>query len=370
MTNLLNHDRAGLERHFEAAGHRSFRARQIMKWVYHRGCLDFDRMTDLAKSLRAWLGETASLQVPEVVLRRRSADGTCKWGVRTGGGDCVESVLIPERGRNTLCVSSQVGCMLDCSFCATGKQGFNGNLTTAEIIGQVWLANQELRAQGQSLSNVVLMGMGEPLLNFDAVLAAVNLMLDDLGFGISKRRVTISTAGVAPAIRRLAEVADVSLAVSLHAPTDALRDQLVPINRKYPLAELLDACRHYVGGLGEKRALTVEYTLIKGVNDSPSQARELARLLRGLRCKINLIAFNPFPGSGFARPAPAAVRAFQSTLLDSGYAAMLRTTRGDDIDAACGQLVGSVADRTKRQARWRARLESGPATVNGALQHG
>ena len=370
MTNLLNHDRAGLERHFEAAGHRPFRARQIMKWVYHRGCLDFDRMTDLAKSLRAWLGETASLEVPEVVLRRRSADGTSKWAVRTGSGDCVESVLIPERGRNTLCVSSQVGCMLDCSFCATGKQGFNGNLTTAEIIGQVWLANQELRAQGQSLSNVVLMGMGEPLLNFDAVVAAVNLMLDDLGFGISKRRVTISTAGVAPAIRRLAEVADVSLAVSLHAPTDALRDQLVPINRKYPLAELLDACRHYVGGLGEKRALTVEYTLIKGVNDSPSQARELARLLRGLRCKINLIPFNPFPGSGFARPVPAAVRAFQNRLLDCGYAAMLRTTRGDDIDAACGQLVGSVADRTKRQARYRARLESERAAVNGALQHG
>ena len=365
MTNLFNHDRAGLERHFEAAGHRPFRARQLMKWIYHRGCLDFHRMTDLAKSLRTWLEQTASLEVPQAVSRRGSADGAVKWAVRVVSGDCVETVLIPERGRNTLCVSSQVGCMLDCSFCATGKQGFNGNLTTAEIIGQVWLANQELKAQGRSVTNVVLMGMGEPLLNFEPVLAAVNLMLDDLAFGISKRRVTISTAGVAPAIHQLAKVADVSLAVSLHAPTDALRDRLVPINRKYPLAELLDACRRYVDGLGERRTLTMEYTLLKGVNDSPGQARELARLLRGLRCKINLIPFNPFPGSGFERPAPAAVRTFQTTLMDAGYAAMLRTTRGDDIGAACGQLTGSVADRTKRQARYRALLEPGREAFSG-----
>lgn len=357
MANLFDYDRSALEAYFQAAGQRPFRARQVMKWAYHRGCLDFAAMTDLAKDLRAWLEQNATFARPQVASRQTSADGTIKWAVRVGNGDCVETVLIPDRGRNTLCVSSQVGCMLDCAFCATGKQGFNGNLSTAEIIGQVWLANQELKQRGQCVSNVVLMGMGEPLLNWDAVLPAVNLMLDDLAFGISKRRVTISTAGVAPAIRALAGVTDVSLAVSLHAPTDALRDQLVPLNRKHPLAELLDACRHYLHSLGDRRALTMEYTLLKGVNDSPAQAKQLARLLRGLRCKINLIPFNPFPGSGFARPSAEAVRTFQTTLMDAGYAAMLRTTRGEDIGAACGQLTGLVADRTRRQARYRAGLE-------------
>ena len=387
MRNLFDYDRAGLEAAFQEAGHKAFRARQIMKWVYHRGVRDFSAMTDLAKSLRAWLGETATLAVPEVRSRRDSADGTIKWAVGVGQGDAVETVLIPEAigssqsappsapkgeqvargavanppaktGRNTLCVSSQAGCALDCRFCATGKQGFNGNLTTAEIIGQVWLANEALKAEGRSVSNVVLMGMGEPLLNFDAVVRAVNLMVDDLAFGISKRRVTISTAGVVPAIYELAQVSDVSLAVSLHAPDDALRDDLVPINRKYPLSELLAACRHYVAGLGERRALTVEYTLIKGVNDSLAQARALARLLRGLRCKINLIPFNPFPASGFERPGAGTVRAFQTALLDAGYAAMLRTTRGDDIGAACGQLTGAVSDRTRRQTRYLARVQA------------
>ena len=391
MRNLFDYDRTGLEAAFQAAGHKAFRARQIMKWVYHRGVRDFSAMTDLAKSLRAWLGETATLAVPEVRSRRDSADGTIKWAMGIGQGDAVETVLIPEAlsspqsstppapkgqpvgreaasdgfvkaGRNTLCVSSQAGCALDCSFCATGKQGFNGNLTTAEIIGQVWLANEALKAEGRSVSNVVLMGMGEPLLNFDAVVRAVNLMMDDLAFGISKRRVTISTAGVVPAIYDLAEVSDVSLAVSLHAPDDALRDELVPINRKYPLRELLAACRHYVAGLGERRSLTVEYTLIKGVNDSLAQARALARLLRGLRCKINLIPFNPFPASGYERPGAGTVRAFQTALLDAGYAAMLRTTRGDDIGAACGQLTGSVNDRTRRQARYLARLQVAQAS--------
>ena len=357
MNNLFDYDRKGLEAAFQAAGHKAFRARQIMKWVYHRGVRDFAAMTDLAKSLRAWLGETATLAVPDVRSRRDSADGTIKWAMGLPSGDAVETVLIPEPGRNTLCVSSQAGCALDCSFCATGKQGFNGNLTTAEIIGQVWLANEALKPEGRNVSNVVLMGMGEPLLNFDAVIRAVNLMMDDLAFGISKRRVTISTAGVVPAIYDLAEVSDVSLAVSLHAPDDALRDELVPINRKYPLSELLAACRHYVAGLGERRALTVEYTLIKGVNDSLAQARALARLLRGLRCKINLIPFNPFPASGFERPGAGTVRAFQTALLDAGYAAMLRTTRGDDIGAACGQLTGAVSDRTKRQSRYLARVQ-------------
>ena len=357
MANLFDYDRAGLEARFQAAGHRAFHARQVMKWAYHRGCLGFAGMTDLAKGLRTWLDETASFTPLQAVRRRASADGTIKWAMRIGNGDCVETVLIPERGRNTLCVSSQVGCMLDCAFCATGKQGFNGNLTTAEIIGQVWLVNEELKQRGQCVSNVVLMGMGEPLLNCEAVLPAVSLMLDDLAFGISKRRVTISTAGVAPAIRALVGVTDVSLAVSLHASTDALRDQLVPLNRKYPLAELLDACRHYLSSLGDRRALTMEYTLLKGVNDSPAQAKQLARLLRGLRCKVNLIPFNPFSGSGFARPSAEVVRTFQTTLMNAGQAAMLRTTRGEDIGAACGQLTGSVVDRTRRQARYRAGLQ-------------
>ena len=372
-TNLFGFDRQDLEAYFDAAGHRPFRARQVMKWAYQRGCLDFAAMTDLAKSLRAWLDGNAHFTPPTVARRQDAQDGVVKWAIEVGGGgDCVETVLIPERGRNTLCVSSQVGCMLDCAFCATGKQGFNGNLATAEIIGQVWLANEALRQRGECVTNVVLMGMGEPLLNFEAVLGAVNLMMDDLAFGISRRRVTISTAGVAPAIHRLAEeVTGVSLAVSLHAPTDALRDELVPLNRKYPLADLLAACRHYLSGLGRRRALTMEYTLLKGVNDSPAQARQLARLLAGLRCKINLIPFNPFPGADFARPAPQAVRGFQTTLLNAGYAAMLRTTRGDSIDAACGQLVGSVADRTRRQARYQARLlqtggQAAPIAVGSA----
>ncbi|MEJ2087972.1 MAG: 23S rRNA (adenine(2503)-C(2))-methyltransferase RlmN [Gammaproteobacteria bacterium] len=335
-----------------------YRTHQIMKWAYHQRSLEFDRMTNLSKAFRAWLAERAVYRLPEVVSRRESVDGTIKWVVRVGNGNCVETVLIPDRGRNTLCVSSQVGCMLDCAFCSTGKQGFNGNLTTGEIIGQVWLANDLLVGKGETVSNVVLMGMGEPLLNFDAVVAATEIMMDDLAFGISKRRVTISTAGVVPAIYELAKVSDVSLAVSLHAPTDELRSQLVPLNRKYPIAMLLDACRHYVEGLGERRALTMEYTLIKGVNDDLSHAKRLGRLLEGVRCKINLIPFNPFPASGLERPDMGAVRKFQTCLMDMGYATMLRTTRGEDIDAACGQLVGQVQDRTRRQMRYLARVRA------------
>ncbi len=328
-----------------------------MKWVYHRGVLDPLAMTDLSKALRGWLGETASFGLPEVVTRHESADGTVKWVLRIENGNCVEAVLIPDRGRNTLCVSSQVGCMLDCSFCATGKQGFNGNLSTSAIIGQVWLADRELQARGETVSNVVFMGMGEPLLNVEAVLNAASLMMDDLAFGISKRRVTISTAGVVPAINALGERTDVSLAVSLHAPNDELRNVLVPLNRKYPIADLLAACNRYVQGLGERRLLTMEYTLLKGVNDGLHQAAELAELLRDVRCKINLIPFNPFPASGYQKPDASRVRAFQKVLMDAGRAAMLRTTRGDDINAACGQLTGRVADRTRRQARYLARVD-------------
>ena len=356
-TNLLDLDRASLEQYFERAGHKPFRARQMLKWIYHQGIVDFGAMTDLSKFQRAWLNETAEVRIPEVVTRLESRDGTTKWEGRAANGNCVETVLIPDRGRNTLCVSSQVGCILDCTFCSTGKQGFNGNLSTGEIVGQVLLADAFLQVRGESVSNVVLMGMGEPLLNFAAAIPATNIMMDDLAFGISKRRVTISTAGVAPAIYEMAKVTDVSLAVSLHAPNDELRDQLVPLNKKYPLAELLDACNHYVEGLGERRNLTMEYTLIRGVNDRIAHARELANLLRDVRCKINLIPFNPFPDSGFERPDEPSIRAFQTYLLNAGYATMLRTTRGEDINAACGQLVGQVQDRTRRQERHRTRIE-------------
>ena len=357
MKNLLDFDRAAMEAEFVAAGHQAFRARQVMKWIYHLGVTDFERMTNLSKVQRAWLAENYQVKLPEVAESRLSKDGTRKWSIRLESGELVETVMIPEGARRTLCVSSQVGCMLDCSFCATGKQGFNGNLSTGQIVGQIIIANAEMAAAGdeRGVTNVVLMGMGEPLLNFDAVLRATDLMIDDLAFGLAKRRVTVSTAGLVPGIRKLTQHSEVALAISLHAPNDELRDELVPINRKYPIESLLDACRDYLEVLGERRSITVEYTLIKDVNDSLKHARELARLMRSLRCKINLIPFNPFPGSGYERPSDVAVRDFQTYLINHGHPAMLRTTRGEDIEAACGQLVGQVADRTKRQARYRAR---------------
>jgi 23S rRNA (adenine2503-C2)-methyltransferase len=362
-TNLFDLTRSGMEAFTAQVDDKPYRTHQIMKWAYHQRQLDFDGMTNLSKHYRAWLAEHAEFRTPEVVARYDSVDGTVKWVVRVANGNCVETVLIPDKGRNTLCVSSQVGCMLDCTFCSTGKQGFNGNLSTAEIIGQVWLANDMLAERGESVTNVVLMGMGEPLLNFDAVLAATELMMDDLAFGISKRRVTISTAGVVPAIYELAKVTDVSLAISLHAPTNELRDKLVPLNRKYPIEALLDACRHYVSGLGDRRTLTMEYTLMKGVNDTIAHAKALAELLSDVRCKINLIPFNPFPASGFERPEAESVRKFQTYLMNRGYATMLRTTRGEDIAAACGQLVGEVQDRTRRQERYLARVKAGETTT-------
>ena len=357
--NFLSQTRSALLAYFAALGERPFRVTQVMKWVYHRGVLSFDQMSDVSRVVRERLATDFAIRLPEVVTAQQSVDGTRKWVVRVESGQCVECVLIPEKGRNTLCVSSQVGCMLDCSFCATGKQGFAGNLTAGDIVGQVLLVHRELQQGGdeRGVTNVVLMGMGEPLLNFDAVVAATSLMLEDLAFGLSKRRVTISTAGVVPGIMALAVVSDVSLAVSLHAPNDALRDVLVPINRKYPIAELLAACRHYQdSSLGERRTVTFEYTLLADVNDGPEHAQQLSRLLREFPCKINLIPFNPFTGSGYGRPSDARVRAFQTQLMQSGYATMLRTTRGGDIAAACGQLVGEFADNTRRRERYLARI--------------
>ena len=368
--NLIGLPRAALEQFFAELGERPFRAVQVMKWLHHRGADDFASMTDLSQVLRARLEKMAVVAMPEVIAENVSTDGTRKWLMGLDDGQRIEVVFIPEKDRGTLCISSQVGCALDCSFCATGKQGFNRNLTTAEIVGQVRQACRRLQGvvtdRDRAVTNIVLMGMGEPLLNFDAVLPAIDILLDDLGYGISKRRLTLSTAGVVPAILRLAEVTDVALAISLHAPDDALRDQLVPINRRYPIAELLAAVKTYLGRLGDWRSVTIEYTLMDGVNDSLEQAEALAKLLADLRerSKINLIPFNPFPGSGYRRPTEARVRAFQTHLLERGFATMLRTTRGEDIDAACGQLAGNFEDRTRRRERYIARLKD-----HGVITH-
>ena len=356
--NLLGMPRPRLEALLESLGERPYRAQQLLKWIYHQGVDSFEAMTDISKSLRERLSEIAEVRAPEVEFQSISADGTRKWLLRVEGGSCVETVFIPDKGRGTLCVSSQLGCALDCSFCSTGKQGFQRDLSAAEIIGQVWVAARSFglpKKGGQrAITNIVLMGMGEPLLNFDNVVDAMGLMMEDLAYGISKRRVTLSTAGVVPALERLAELSDVSLAVSLHAPNDALRDELVPLNRRYPIRSLLEACKRYMDAQRDvKRVMTVEYTLIKGVNDQPGHARELAELLSEYPCKINLIPFNPFPQSNYERPSRNAVSRFWAVLTEAGYRVTVRTTRGDDIDAACGQLVGQVRDRTRRAARHR-----------------
>lgn len=357
--NLLGLPPARLREFVVGLGEKPFRATQLLKWMHHRGVGDFSVMTDIGKPLRQRLNELAEIRAPQVVSELKSKDGTRKWIIRVEGGSCVETVMIPEQGRRTLCVSSQVGCSLDCSFCATGKQGFQRNLSSAEIIGQLWVASKALVEPGEpvnrAISNVVMMGMGEPLLNFDNLVDSLQLMMDDLAYGISKRRVTVSTSGVVPMIDRLAQVSDASLAISLHAPDDALRDVLVPINRKYPIAELLAVCRRYLLQLPDrKRVITVEYTLIKGVNDSVQQAQQTAKLLRDLPCKINLIPFNPFSLSDYRRPSGNAVARFRDVLQQAGYTVTIRATRGEDIDAACGQLAGAVADRTRRSERYRS----------------
>jgi 23S rRNA (adenine2503-C2)-methyltransferase len=347
--NLLGLPRAALEAFVAELGSKPFRARQLMNWIYKRGVGDFGAMTDLAKELREKLSELAEVAPPQIVSEQRSLDGTCKWLLRADAAQAFEMVFIPETDRGTLCISSQVGCALDCSFCATAQQGFNRNLSTAEIVGQVWLACRQLeRLTGcaeRHVTNVVLMGMGEPLANFRNVVPALQILLDDFGFDLSRRRVTLSTSGLVPQIYRLAEVSNVALAVSLHAPDDALRNELVPINRKHPIAELLPACWHYLDEQNG-RSVTFEYVMLDGVNDAPAQARALARLLKGHPAKVNLIPFNPFPGTRYRRSGSEAIQAFRDELLQRGVLATVRRTRGDDIDAACGQLAGRVIDRT------------------------
>ena len=356
--NLLGLSRQQLEDFFTDLGEKRFRAEQVMKWIHHQGVIDFADMSNLGKGLREKLGSLATITPPEIADQQDSADGTRKWAIRVTGGALVEAVLIPEAGRATLCVSSQVGCSLDCKFCSTGKQGFERDLTAAEIIGQVWLAINSYdgwqSGKGRIVTNVVMMGMGEPLLNFDNVVSAMSLMTDDLAYGLSKRKVTLSTSGVVPALDRLAEFSDVSLAVSLHAPNDEIRNQIVPINRRYPIQQLLQSAKSYIDAQSDrKRVVTIEYTLLAGVNDQPEHARELSTLLKDFPCKINLIPFNHFPNSGFERPSGNAVSRFWQVLVDAGFIVTVRSTRGDDIDAACGQLVGEVVDRTRRSERYR-----------------
>ncbi len=354
--NLLNYDGKGLVDFCAEIGEKPFRARQLLHWIHQVGTADFAVMSDLAKSLREKLATKATIELPAITSDYEAADGTRKWLLAVGSGNGIETVFIPEANRGTLCVSSQVGCALACAFCSTGMQGFNRNLTVAEIIGQLWIANNALGANAnndtgeqsnKAVTNVVMMGMGEPLANFDNVVTALDLMLDDHAYGLSRRRVTVSTSGLVPAIDRLRERCPVALAVSLHAPNDALRDRLVPINKKYPIKELLAACQRYLPD-APRDFVTFEYVMLDGVNDTVAHAKELAKLVKDTPCKFNLIPFNTFPGIGFKRSTPEAVRVFRDVLMQAGYVTTVRKTRGDDIAAACGQLAGQVKDKTRR----------------------
>jgi 23S rRNA (adenine2503-C2)-methyltransferase len=382
-TNLLDFTLPALTEWFAAQGEKPFRAKQVFRWIHQRGVDDFDAMTDLAKSLREKLHEKAEIRAPAILSEHRSEDGTVKWLFDVGVGNGIETVYIPEDDRGTLCVSSQVGCALDCKFCSTGRQGFNRDLSQGEIVGQLWVANKRLeemakegkayrlpprrlpsprpppkgellsKGEGDILSpnpvtNVVMMGMGEPLNNFQPVVSSMAVMLDDHAYGLSRRRVTLSTSGVVPHIRKLKDALPVALAVSLHAPNDAIRSRIMPINDAYPIASLLDACRDYLE-VAPRDFITFEYVMLKGVNDAPDHARELAKLLKSVPSKVNLIPFNPFPDSGFERTDPDRVKRFQQILVDAGFIATIRRTRGDDIDAACGQLAGQVVNRMKKK---------------------
>jgi 23S rRNA (adenine2503-C2)-methyltransferase len=375
LVNLLDFDAEGLTAWFAQQGEKPFRARQVQRWIHHFGAGDFNAMTDIAKSLREKLIATATVSPPKTISDKLSDDGTRKFLFDVGNGNAVETVFIPEDDRGTLCVSSQAGCALECAFCSTGRQGFNRNLSTAEIIGQLWQANRALGYDPKAgnsgeriISNVVLMGMGEPLANFDNLLPALRLMLDDNAYGLSRRRVTVSTSGIVPAMDRLAEACPVALAVSLHAPTDGLRDKLVPINRKYPLAELMAACQRYLVH-APRDFITFEYVMLDGVNDSDADARALLHLVRDVPCKFNLIPFNPFPASGFHRSPAERVRRFASILIDGGIVTTTRKTRGDDIDAACGQLAGKVQDKSRRVLRAAGMTAGSPGTSAGVELH-
>ena len=353
--NLLGLDREGLMAFFASLGEKSFRATQVMKWIHQQDVADFQQMNNISKSLRDQLEALAEVKAPEVVLDELSNDGTRKWVLKLDDGNQVETVYIPESDRGTLCVSSQVGCALDCSFCSTGRRGFNRNLTSAEIIAQVWLATRlvdEEKKPGRKVTNVVLMGMGEPLLNFDNVVKAVHIMMDDFAYGLSKRRVTVSTAGVVPTMDKLGDMLDSRLAVSLHATNNELRDQLVPINKKYPLEELIPACHRFIEKQNTRTRITFEYVMLDGVNDTDQHARELVKLLKGIPTLMNLIPFNSFKGSGYKTSSAKRVNKFSEILMNSGMTTVIRRTRGDDIDAACGQLVGKVEDKSRRDRRF------------------
>ncbi|HEV2613926.1 MAG TPA: 23S rRNA (adenine(2503)-C(2))-methyltransferase RlmN [Gammaproteobacteria bacterium] len=344
--NLLDYDRKSLAEFFGSRGEKPFRATQLIQWIHHYGVINFDEMTNLSKELREKLAKDTVIELPEIVTEQLSKDGTRKWVLKLKDNNCIEMVFIPEADRGTLCVSSQVGCALNCSFCSTGKQGFSRNLTTAEIIGQVWIAKR-----AEQVTNVVMMGMGEPLLNFDNVVKAMDIMMDDFGYGLSKRRVTLSTSGVIPAMKELSEISDVSLAVSLHAPTDELRDILVPINKKYPLSELMAVCKTYFEN-EPRRKITFEYVMLEGINDKRQHAEQLVTLLRDVPAKVNLIPFNPFPYTQYKRSSQSVINAFRDILKSAGLITVTRKTRGDDIDAACGQLVGKVNDKTRRKEQY------------------
>lgn len=365
--NLLGLSKAELEKFFADLGEKPFRASQVMKWIYQFGVTDFYQMTNLSKKLQERLSDIAHISPPTVRFKEFSNDGTRKWVFEVAGGSLVETVLIPaddnkEFGRKTLCISSQVGCALDCSFCSTGKQGFERDLTASEIIGQLWVANQSYQTDGTPhqnfVTNVVMMGMGEPLLNYEPVVKSMSLMLDEHAFGLSKRRVTLSTSGILPKMYDLAKDIDVALAISLHAPNDELRNELVPINKKYPLAELIRAAKAYVYDENprHKKHVTIEYVMLKDVNDTDEHARQLVDLLKDLPSKINLIPFNPFPHAPYERSSNNRIHAFSNILNQAGYVCTIRQTRGDDIDAACGQLVGQVADKTRRAKKWQEQI--------------
>lgn len=353
--NLLDYDRQGLGELFTTLGEAPYRATQVLQWIHQYGMQEFSAMTNLSKALREKLATTTEIVLPEIVTEQCSEDGTRKWLLRLHDGNCIETVFIPEDDRGTLCVSSQVGCALNCSFCSTARQGYSRNLTVAEIIGQVWVAARKLSNDGtrhdHSVSNVVMMGMGEPLLNFDNVIKAMNIMRDDFAYGLSKRRVTLSTSGVVPALEDLRKASDVALAISLHAPNDELRNILVPINKKYPLKQLLDVCRTYYAD-EPRRRITMEYVMLDGINDTPQHAKQLIEVLQGVPSKVNLIPFNPFPGAPYQRSKQHVINDFRDRLIQAGFITITRKTRGEDIDAACGQLVGRVQDRTSRSKKF------------------